>query len=295
MLRLVARRSAVLIISLFLAATSAHARNGGGHGGSHHGGHGHFHGHGGHHVVIVGAGGWWWGLDPWWWYYAPPYYAYWQTVIVEPSVYVDERPIAPTTEQFWYYCQAVAAYYPTARTCPEPWITVTIGRQPMPPPAEQFWHYCEPSGAYCPSVQTCTEPRDANDNVRISEDNRWAEPLESGIAQVLSDNLAAQLGSERITVLPGRGGVARLLDYQIVVVVLRFDASPDRDVTLDVRWRLLGKDGRELALRRSTLNEGISGGGYQSIVRGMNRTLARLAQEIATEIQSRAETRAAGS
>jgi uncharacterized lipoprotein YmbA len=137
--------------------------------------------------------------------------------------------------------------------------------------------------------------RDANDNVQISADNRWAEPLESGIAQVLADNLAAQLGSERITVFPWRGSAARVLDYQVVVVVLRFDGSPGRDVTLDVRWRLLGKDGHEVALKRSTLKEPISGGGYQPIVHGMNRTLARLALEIATEIQSRANTRAAGS
>ena len=41
--------------------------------------------------------------------------------------------------------------------------------------------------------------------------------------------------------------------------------------------------------------EPITGAGYQPLVRGMNRTLARLAQEIAREIQSRADTRAAGS
>ena len=31
------------------------------------------------------------------------------------------------------------------------------------------------------------------------------EPLENGIAQVLADNLAPELGSERITVFPWRG------------------------------------------------------------------------------------------
>lgn len=51
-----------------------------------------------------------------------------------------------------------------------------------------------------------------------------AEPLESGIAQVLADKLAPELG-ERITVFPWRGGVARVLDYQVAVVVLRFEGS----------------------------------------------------------------------
>jgi uncharacterized lipoprotein YmbA len=66
-------------------------------------------------------------------------------------------------------------------------------------------------------------------------------------------------------------------------------------ITLDARWRLLGRDGQELALKRSTINEPITRVGYQPLVRGMNRTLARLAQEIAREIQSRSATRAAGS
>jgi len=50
--------------------------------------------------------------------------------------------------------------------------------------------------------------RGTNDEVEISEYRRWAEPLESGIAQVLADNLAAQVGSERVAVFPWRGATA---------------------------------------------------------------------------------------
>jgi uncharacterized protein len=146
---------------------------------------------------------------------------------------------------------------------------------------------------YLDRVQIVT--RGANDEVEISVDDRWAEPVENGIAQVLADNLASELGSERITVFPWRGGVARVLDYQVAVMVLRFEGSPGREVTLDARWRLLGRNGQELVLKRSTIREPLTGAGYQPLVRGLNRTLARLAQEIAAEIQSRADTRAAGS
>jgi len=135
--------------------------------------------------------------------------------------------------------------------------------------------------------------RDANDEVAVATYDRWAEPLDGGIAQVLADNLGAYVGSERIAVFPWRGGIARLLDYQVAVVVLRFDGWPGRQATLDVRWRLVGRDGKELALRRSTLNEPISGEGYQPLVGGMNRLLSALAREIGSEIQSRADTQAA--
>src|SRR5262249_14826758 len=143
---------------------------------------------------------------------------------------------------------------------------------------------------YLDRVQIVT--RDANDQVSVAMYDRWAEPLEVGIAQVLADNLGAQMGSERIAVFPWRGGIARVLDYQVAVVVLRFEGWPGGQATLDARWRLVGKDGQELALRRSTIKEPVPESGYQALVQGMNRSLSSLAREIAAEIQSRADASA---
>jgi len=135
---------------------------------------------------------------------------------------------------------------------------------------------------YLDRVQIVT--RDAHDAVEVAMYDRWAEPLESGIAQVLADDLSTRVGSERIAVFPWRGGVARVLDYQLAIVVLRFDGWPGRQVTLDTRWRLVGRDGQELLLKRSTINQPIAGEGYQSLVQAMSQALAALAQEIAAEI-----------
>jgi uncharacterized protein len=143
---------------------------------------------------------------------------------------------------------------------------------------------------YLDRVQIVT--RDANDEVAVAMYDRWAESLESGIAQVVADNLGAYVGSERIAVFPWRGGVARVLDYQVVIVVLRFEGWPGRQATLDARWRLVGKDGNELAVKRSTINEPVAGQGYQGLIQGMNRLLSSLAREIASEIRSRVETSA---
>jgi uncharacterized protein len=146
---------------------------------------------------------------------------------------------------------------------------------------------------YLDRVQIVT--RDAKDEVAVAMYERWAEPLDGGIAQVLADNLGAYVGSERIAVFPWRGGVARLLDYQVAIVVLRFDGWPGRQAMLDARWRILGKDGKELALKRSTINETIAEPGYQPLVQGMSRLLSTLATEIASEIRSRADARETGS
>jgi uncharacterized protein len=134
--------------------------------------------------------------------------------------------------------------------------------------------------------------RNADDEVEISTYHRWAEPLEAGIAQVLANDLAMQIGSERIAVFPWRGRINQTLDYQVAVVVLRFEGSPGRQVTLDARWRLVGRDGRELVLKRTTIREPVARDGYQALVLGMNQVLGALAHEIATEILGRTDTRA---
>jgi uncharacterized lipoprotein YmbA len=137
--------------------------------------------------------------------------------------------------------------------------------------------------------------RSGSDELDISTYHRWAEPLENGIGQVLANDLAAQIGSERIAVFPWRGGIARVLDYQVAVVVLRFEGLPGGQVTLDARWRLVDRDGQEIALKRSTMSEAVPESGYQSLVMAMNRLLDALAREIAAEILARADARASGS
>ena len=146
---------------------------------------------------------------------------------------------------------------------------------------------------YLDRVQIVT--RNANGDVDLSTYHRWAEPLEAGITQVLAENLAVQTGSDRIAIYPWRGVAARALDYQVAVIVTRFDATRGRQVELDARWRLLSRDGKEVALKRSRIMEPVAGDGYEAVVQSMNRVLEILARQIAQEIQVRGPRAAAGS
>jgi uncharacterized lipoprotein YmbA len=80
--------------------------------------------------------------------------------------------------------------------------------------------------------------------------------------------------------------VARVIQYQVVVAVLRFDGRRVGEVTLDTRWRILGRDGDELAFRRTTVIEAAAGGGYEPMVAAMARAVVTLGQEIAAEIRT---------
>jgi uncharacterized lipoprotein YmbA len=128
--------------------------------------------------------------------------------------------------------------------------------------------------------------RTGDDQMDIAMFHRWAEPLEDGIARVLAEEIGVRVPTDRIVTYPWRGVVARTLQYQVVVVVMRLDGRRGGDVTLDTRWRILSKDGNELAFRRSTMSETAAGPGYEPMIAAMTRALVALGQEIATEIRT---------
>ena len=150
--------------------------------------------------------------------------------------------------------------------------TVTIGVGPVIVPG------------YLDRINIVT--RTAADQVELSPYHRWAEPLDDGIARTLTEEIASRVPTERVVAFPWRGLVARALDYQVIVAMLRFDGRPGGDVTLDARWRLLAGNGKELALKRTTLTETAAGPGYEPLVAAMDRALATLAQQIAIEIRA---------
>jgi uncharacterized lipoprotein YmbA len=128
--------------------------------------------------------------------------------------------------------------------------------------------------------------RTGADRVELSMFHRWAEPLADGIARTLAEEIGARVPTDRIVAFPWRGVVARVIQYQVVVAVLRFDGRPDGDVTLDTRWRILGRGGDELAFRRTTVTEAAAGRGYEPMVAAMARAVVTLGQEIAAEIRT---------
>ena len=137
--------------------------------------------------------------------------------------------------------------------------------------------------AYLDRLEIVT--RTAADRVEISMFHRWAEPLADSIARTLAEEIAVGVPTERILAFPWRGVVGRTIQYQVVVAVVRFDGRPGGDVTLDTRWRILGRDGDELLFKRSTMVEAATGPGYEPMVAAMNRALVSLGREIASEIQ----------
>ena len=124
--------------------------------------------------------------------------------------------------------------------------------------------------------------RRGGEEIELGEFDRWSEQLKDGATRVLGENLAILLRTDRVALLSWRG--SHPVQYQVAVEMARFEGA-GADVTLEARWRILGGDGKELALQRSTVTEVVGAPGYGALVAAMSRALGALSRDIATAIR----------
>jgi uncharacterized protein len=125
--------------------------------------------------------------------------------------------------------------------------------------------------------------RRGRDEIELGEFDLWSEQLKDAATRILGEDLAILLRTDRVALLAWRGSPP--MQYQVAVEVARFEGAAGADVTLEARWRILGGNGKELALRRSALTEAVDAPGYGALVAAMSRALGALSREIATAIR----------
>lgn len=124
----------------------------------------------------------------------------------------------------------------------------------------------------------------------IAEFDRWSESLETMVPRIMTQNLAATLGTNRVLIFPQRR--APEADYQVEIEFFRFDAGSDDEVVLDAQWEIYGgRSERSLALRKQTFRQPIDGEGYAAVAGAMSTALAALTTEIAADIRNQATRR----
>ena len=127
--------------------------------------------------------------------------------------------------------------------------------------------------------------RSNQNELHLSEFNRWAEPLQTNITRVLVDNLSQSLAPDRVAVFSWDGLLS--LDYQVRVEVTKFDFEKTGDVSLAARWTIVGEDGQKLhALHTSRFHRTADTKDHSSLVSAMSQNVEALSSEIADALQS---------
>jgi len=128
--------------------------------------------------------------------------------------------------------------------------------------------------------------RVSENEIKLDEFSRWAEPLKENFYTVLVDNLSTLLNSEKVIKTAQNLGVP--LTFQVGVEVVQFDGVLGGDVVLNVRWGLFESEGKKLLLvKRSLFKDPTSTATYEAFVAAGSRAVAALSREIAEAIRSR--------
>jgi len=128
--------------------------------------------------------------------------------------------------------------------------------------------------------------RVSENEIKIDEFSRWAEPLKESFTRALVQNLSTLLNTAKVIKTTGSTGFPMAL--QVGVEVVQFDGALGGDVVLIVKWGLFGEEGKKLLLaKRSTFKEPTGAATYEALVAAESRIVAALSREVAEAIRTR--------
>jgi uncharacterized lipoprotein YmbA len=127
-----------------------------------------------------------------------------------------------------------------------------------------------------PEVVTRTSPT----TVELSDVDRWAEPLDSAFARVLSEDLSRLLGTQRMVTYPWYK--SSRVDYQLECNVIHFETDSSGGSHLHAQWSI--RDGAEkLLIARESDITGTEAPDDKSLSASLSHDLGNLSQQIATQ------------
>jgi len=131
-----------------------------------------------------------------------------------------------------------------------------------------------------PQIVTSMGPN----RVFLDEFNRWAAPLQNTIARVVADNLAAMLGTVRVTMS------SQMLNadaaYRVAIGVQGFDSAPGEAAALDAVWTVSRANEGRSQTGRTTVREPVTEKGYDALAAAHSRAVARLSRDIAEAVRT---------
>jgi uncharacterized protein len=120
----------------------------------------------------------------------------------------------------------------------------------------------------------------------LEEFNRWAAPLNEGIARVVAGDLTVLLGTTEVATVPLPPGFVPA--YRVTIDVQRFESTPGKGVVVDAVWVVRKSAGGNPRLGRTVASDTVEGGGFDALAAAHSRALAKVSSDIAVAIRAAA-------
>lgn len=185
---------------------------------------------------------------------------------------------------------SLAAMLTACSSSPSRFYTLSSMAKPSTAPAAD---YAVGVGPVSVPAQVDRQPftvQVAPNRLEIDEFNRWAAPLNEGIARVVAEDLAVLLGSPHVATLP-------LVNfdpaYRVSIDIQRFDslrnpAKGNEGVLVDALW-VVRKGGTPAISGRTVVREPTQGDGFDALAAAHSRALAKVSADIAGAIRAQGQ------
>lgn len=122
----------------------------------------------------------------------------------------------------------------------------------------------------------------APNRVAFDEFNRWASPLDDGIASAVAQDLGVLLGTPHVV-----AGVYPPIDptYRVRIDVQRFESAPGKEVLIDAAWIVVAAKSKSTRSGRTVAREPVAGHELDGVAAAHSRALATVSADIARAIR----------
>jgi uncharacterized lipoprotein YmbA len=131
--------------------------------------------------------------------------------------------------------------------------------------------------------------RVAPNRLDLSDERRWAEPLDKNFVRVFSENLVVLLDTQRIEKYPW--SLRTNVDYQVEIDVQRFETTSDGQTQLLASWIIRDGHGGKILYASQTTAGAPAGPNGVSASAALSGDLATLSKEIASRVTELAQHR----
>jgi uncharacterized lipoprotein YmbA len=125
----------------------------------------------------------------------------------------------------------------------------------------------------------------ASNRLQVDEFDRWAAPLNDGIAHAVAGDLEVLLGTPDVAAAPFANFDPA---YTVTIEVQRFASIPSEAAVIEAVWTVHKSAGGETRSGRSATREAVQGDSREALAAAHSRALAQMSGDIATTIRAEA-------
>ena len=127
--------------------------------------------------------------------------------------------------------------------------------------------------------------RSGRNRLEVNEFHRWGGSLEKNVTRVMEENLVLLLKTDRVMARPWERYFQP--DVRIALDIRQFDGRLGEYASLNATWMIIGpQDDAPLLVRRTIIQEAVTGEGYDALVDAQSRALAGLCRDIAKALST---------